>query len=277
MISPTLEKHTDLVLEVDSLTEECLCTLFKNQALALRIPNYCDPVIASKLGMWLASQSNLPAYTHEVYEDGIPIQKYYGVYRYGFPYNKTYGTDPNSNIREQYYQEAIRSIRGLRQACMPFLSPIDQVRLELDEIWPTGAQVANYEGRKMFVGIGRITPAADSYILEERPHVDCLPESIYQLDGQFSANVYLQLPKSGGALEVWNVPPFSPAEVDALPEDKDWRAELPEPVVIRPRVGELVIINTRRLHAVQSFSEGTRITVQCFIGYNAHSPLFLWC
>lgn len=272
-----LEKTTNLVIETEALTEKCLCDLFDNRILALRIPNYCNTFAASRLGTWFANQHDLPAYTHEIYEDGVLKQQYYGVYRYGFPFNKTYGTPSDSHTRQEYYRQAAKSIKNIRQACTPYLSPIDRIRLELDEIWATGAQVAHYEGHKMFVGIGRVTPAADSCILEKQPHVDCLPQTICQLDGQFSANVYLHMPESGGALEVWNVPPLSQAEIAALPKGKDWRVELPAPIFIHPQVGELILFNTRRLHAVQSFEEGVRVSIQCFIGRRTDSPLFLWC
>lgn len=265
------------VIEAAALTEEHLQDLFANRVLALRIPNYCNPSVTDRLSTWLTTQQDLPAYTHETYDAGVLRQQFYGVFRYGVPFNKTYGTQSNSPIREEYYRSALPSIRTVRQACLPELSPIDQFRLELDETWSAGAQIASYEGRKMFLGIGRITPAADSHILEERPHVDCLPPSIYPLDGQFSANIYLQMPEMGGALEVWNVPPLSPMEIETLPEDKDWRSELPDPVVIRPQVGELILINTHRLHAVQGFDEGVRVSMQCFIGYRHQRPLFLWC
>lgn len=265
------------VIQTNLLTEDSLRNLFEDRVLALRVSNYCAPEVASKLSEWFTNQHNLPAYTHEVYKDGILKQEYYGVYRYGLPYNKTYGTHPDSSIRQEYYQQAIPSIRSVRKACFPYLSPIDCFRLELDETWTTGAQIASYEGRKMFVGVGRVMPADDSHILQEKPHIDCLPQTIFQLDGQFSANVYLQIPDSGGALELWDLPPISPTKIESLSEENNGRTQLPEPIVIFPDEGELVLFNTRRLHAVQSFHKGMRVSIQCFIGYKKRAPLFLWC
>lgn len=79
------------------------------------------------------------------------------------------------------------------------------------------------------------------------------------IHSQFSANIYLQMPPNlsaspvgeRGELELWNVPALS---VDAILEadgDRDWRAELPESILVRPSNGDLVLFNTRKPHAIR--------------------------
>jgi hypothetical protein len=53
------------------------------------------------------------------------------------------------------------------------------------------------------------------------------------------------------------------------------RSLLPEPEVIVPQVGELVLFNTRFMHAVPGFSQGTRVTLHTFIQYAEGKPLAL--
>jgi len=156
----------------------------------------------------------------------------------------------------------------------PYLSPIDKLRLELDENY--GANVAVFEEKKMFVGIGRVMRADGSVNSELQPHFDSLPPDFFPLDGQFSANVYLKVPESGGELEVWNVPPIPANEIVDSDPNKDWRKELPNSIKIKPNVGDLIMINTRRAHAIRRFDEGIRVTIQCFIGYKKDKPLYLW-
>ena len=272
-----VQPESPQIVTAPALSEDLLRDLFEDRILAIHVPNYCHSFVAHKLSQWFLEQRDLPAYTHELYKDGVPVQEYFGVYRYGSPYNKTYGKPATSSAHNEYYQAALQSIRNVRQACLPYAAPMDRLRNELDENLPMGAQVANYEGRKMFVGIGRITPAADSHILQVQPHVDCLPQDICQLDGQFAANIYLRMPSRGGAVELWDVPALSPEEIAALPQDHDWRAELPESTLIYPEVGDLLLFNTRKPHAVHGFNQGVRISVQCFMGYRKDSPLSLWC
>jgi len=260
-----------------SLSPESIRDLIEEKVPAIRIPNYVSSETAQKIIDFILAQASLDAYTHEVYIDGVPEQKYYGVYRVGIPFNSTYGTPAGSAERETYYQAALPGLRRLRDLCAPNLSPIDRLRLDLDEAWMDGATIAAFEGRKMFAGMVRIMPPDDSHILEEKPHVDCLPASICPLEQQLSANIYLKMPPVGGTLESWNVPTLSYADIERLPDGTIPRTDLPKPVVIHPQECELVLINTRKPHAVSSFSGGIRISVQAFIGYQPGKPLRLWC
>ena len=91
----------------------------------------------------------------------------------------------------------------MRTLARPAVTPIDKLRLELDEQFPHGATVARFQGRKMLTGIARITRAAYSQIVAEQPHFDALPEKYGVLDAQLAANIYLAVPPKGGELEIW--------------------------------------------------------------------------
>src|SRR5262249_30115677 len=99
--------------------------------------------------------------------------------------------------------------------------------------------------------------------------------AVYKQEGQFSANIYLEVSDDGGEIELWDYPPLHPSEI-AADSKSDWRAALPESFLVTPKRADLILFNTRRPHAVRSFDKGRRITIQCFIGFRKGEPLSLW-
>lgn len=157
----------------------------------------------------------------------------------------------------------------LRNALRPCLSPIDKIRLELDEYWPHGANLANIDGQKMFVGVVRLMESKYSHLSEETPHIDSIVSDKIVFDKQFSAIIYLRVPQSGGELEIWDTNPPTVF-------DKSWRSRQPDPYIIVPEARELVLINTKKPHAVKAFENGQRIAIQCFVGFRENEPILLW-
>ena len=120
---------------------------------------------------------------------------------------------------DSYFQEVHNEIRWLRESgggraavdgdaagssSATLLSPLDKLRLELDECWPGGATLLkDSAGRPYLPGVGRLmqgpTRWADGFA-----HVDELTP-LRTDRGLFSANVYLEVPPTGGELHIWNV------------------------------------------------------------------------
>lgn len=221
--------------------------------------------------------ATLEHYGHETYEEGRVVQHFYGVHRWGTPFNSTYGKAAGGDAQEKYYADAAR-MRGLIDSlCAPQKPPIQQLMEQFQALWPQGATAAAFQGQAMFCGIIRVMFPETAHLSETVPHVDCLPRTIAELQHQFSANIYLQTPPSGGELIIWDTQAFSYDEVKRFEG-----AQLPEqclqkPLRIRPRQNELVLINTRRPHAICGFDSGTRVSMQSFIGYNAGEPFYFWC
>lgn len=96
---------------------------------------------------------------------------------------------------------------------------------------------------------------------------------------QLAANVYLRLPERGGELAIWPVS-LRRTEYERMRKGEygvDPAQLRAEPVVLTPRLGELILFNARMVHAVYPPELGNRVTWSSFIGYRGDSePLTIW-
>lgn len=123
----------------------------------------------------------------------------------------------------------------------------------------------------MFVGLCRLL----------EPNIDLLPhQDIFHLDAignnrakelisQFSLNIYLSMPDNGGEIELWNFA-FSEDDYFKTLDRGSYgmnKEKLPKSfVTIKPRQGDLILFNSRLVHAVKA-GTSTRISISCFVGY----------
>jgi hypothetical protein len=262
------------IVEADRLDAQSVQHLLTGQALAIRVPEYCS-VEAQRAALSFVRSQPQQDYEYVGAVQGKSVRIALGVKRIGTPFNSVYGPGASEEERAAYYRDAAPRIRALRFAMAPYLSPIDRLRVELDETWPQGANVGAFQGAKMFVGICRSTPAATSEA-GTAPHFDAPVPGIVALERQFAANAYLSVPDAGGELELWDVEPLTAEAIRAVDMTADLRKALPPPVTLKPRVRELIVFDTRRPHAVRGFTVGDRISLQCFIGVTPDRSLVLW-
>ncbi|KST65066.1 hypothetical protein BC008_19905 [Mastigocoleus testarum BC008] len=262
------EPRKALVRVSQSLQLTDLLDLLESKYLALRIPNYYPQQEAEEISQELIKQKTLERY------DRAPDV---GVQRTAITF---FETSCCVEMLQRYYKHAQVSIQTLRQACFPNLSPLDKLKLELEEMWVAGAHIENIHDKTMLAGIGRVFE--DNFELP--PHQDIFARDISDsgvpptrpfenLTAQLSANIYLQIPESGGELEVWELKPstFKQEEI----RDQDYKYEgiidrniLPKPtLLIKPEKGELILFDSGRVHAVRSCQGGPRVSMSIFIGY----------
>ncbi|CAI1901420.1 MAG TPA: hypothetical protein DIW66_11570 [Serratia liquefaciens] len=265
------------IIVSDSLREQDLAKLFNGEVLAIHIKNYADEQISDRLSDFFLSHSDLEGYPHDIKNGDEFVYVDYGVDRVGVSYNTTFGKPKDSDSYKRYFEHALPSIRNVRNFCSPSLAPFDKFRLEIDEVWPAGASIANFEGKKMLAGMARVMKRPELSVLgEKQPHIDGLQERSVTLRGQFSVNIYIKPSVSGGELELWDVPPIPITTLIENDAEYDWRGALPESVLIKPGKGDLIIINTRKPHTIRRFSGDSRISIQSFIGVSDNNHLMLW-
>jgi 2OG-Fe(II) oxygenase superfamily len=253
----------------DAISQQDILNLVNGEFICLHVPNYYPKWLCSQLSSNLLK---LPEFSRYVRAKDV------GVQRTGMTFFETKG---DSNLLDQYYAEAKNMISAIRSSCFPYLSPMDKLRLELEEVWSMGAHLENIHEKTMMVGIVRMFEES----FELPPHQDILARDIDEglnrrpLHNQLSANVYLQCANYGGELKVWREKPsnseFLKLSSDGLHLDAD-KMPLPE-VCIKPTRGDLILFDSGRVHAVQPSVDGTRVSMSCFIGYRGQKrPLTYW-
>jgi hypothetical protein len=269
--------HDDAVIHLPALQRSSLTALFQVEALAVVVPGYVDPELARSVGRKIAEDPGLEDHYYAPLAKGGQQRERVslGVSRLGIAFNTVFGEAADGPKAQRYYAAALDHMRKIRAFFSPNLAPIDRLRLELDELWPEGANLGTFHGQKMSAGVPRVTHP-DSELLETQPHVDSLPCEL-QLDGQYSANVYLSVPPEGGELLLWPSQVLTQEQIEAKQAmGETWNRPPGAAIAIRPSAGDLILINTRRFHAVRRFPRGARVSIQTFIGLRAGQPLRLW-
>ena len=254
--STVASAKTVLEIATDQLDARAIIALAERELSVFRVKAF----VAAQVCALIAERAENHGYSSYL---NVP-----SVRRIGMAF---YETEGRSDLIEKYFADAPGHLRDFRRACEPYCSPIDILRCTLDEVWPYGANLQTLEQRKMFIGLSRMVKAGTTFLA----HHDIFsedargrPEAI-SLKAQFGANVYLQMPETGGALLMWNSE-ILPAEFDRLRgSEYGLPVELlgPPDVVVRPDPGDLLIFNSRKMHAVSSGTGKSRLAVSCFVGY----------
>jgi hypothetical protein len=270
---PSLSRRVISVHAQDRLTRNHLSDLFSHRALAIHVKQYykCDAVLEMIENEQRSAKNWTISYKHNQTEES-------DVLTIGLPMNMAIQNDD----LDAYYQESFINNTKFRNENL--LSPIDKLRLDLDDLWDDGAIVAkSKEGKAHNAGLVRIMKRNSNK--NNFLHVDDL--SVISKDrGAFSANIYLKQPKSGGDLEIFpislrsrldfykNAVTLSSLLMRDIESQAQLRALLPEPIVIKPEAGDLVMLCVQRPHAVKDIIlGGERISMQSFINYTKGSPL----
>lgn len=268
-VSPSLAAERPQVVVRDEIRLDDLRDIIDGRVLAVRVPGWYTSRQCQQLCRRLLRHPGFSRYS---------IAPDVGVQRVGYSYFETRGDDERL---AHYFDQAIPTIDEIRRVCAPLLIPVDRLRLELDERWPGGAGLAMLGGRKMFVGTSRLFE--DGHSLP--PHQDILSretddEAAARLLAQMTVNVYLRTPRSGGELEIWDLIPNDEQVAALYTGDYDFldpNKLPPSAALIKPGVGELVLMLSSRIHAVRASSGGPRVSMSCFVGSSGEGErLVLW-
>lgn len=248
------------------LTHEDILALIEGTVLAVHIPGFAPAEVVTSARDHLVDHPGKGGLSQDT-----------TFQRIGFAYSEI--SDDAS--RERYHSEARDNIQRMRDLFSPYASPSDTLRLLLEETWNPGASLLSVEGRKAFIGICRFQDQG----VDLNPHTDALERNLpstdaHELVAQLSANIYINIPHTGGELELWGTEPGEHA-YNELKGERVWGLERdqlgPPKAVIKPAPGDLLLLNPRQIHAVRPSSDEPRITLGHFIGYHgADRPLTLW-
>jgi hypothetical protein len=183
----------------------------------------------------------------------------------------------------QYYSGAASFSPTIRELSVPYGSPMDAIFGVLNDAWPSGVIAGRLDSeRPMPPGIIRVYQPKSAGVA---PHIDDIRQEVPTSDvaqsfiGQFGFNLYANLPPEGGELVIYDRLPTL-EEFQKKASGYSWSEELAgEPkYVVRPSLGELILINTRRLHAVSACSgDDYRVTISGFGGMSrGEVPMMLW-
>jgi len=170
----------------------------------------------------------------------------------------------------------------MRDMCSPWSFPGDIIRLALDEVWPAGATILRIDGKPMFFGITRLWDPGTA----AAPHQDLIRREIPKKAGelafsqQIALNTYISAPEEGGELALWDISFNDDHPAVAEVEGSYGFGEGDLPVadeVIQPKRGDIILINSAKVHAVRETISGVRLTTSGFMGIEGiEVPLRLW-
>ncbi|MCB8836128.1 2OG-Fe(II) oxygenase [Aurantimonas sp. VKM B-3413] len=264
---------------VEGLSSDGLSAVADRHAHALRVPDFVDRRLAKDLSDWFASHPFRCNYATLRLSKQSPFQpsttdRVGPVFSELIPFLRSPSSPEGARAILKYEGQRDRLICEYRSFLRGRESPIEKFHSVLSSIWPEGAILANFHGIFPYVGVARIE-GSSALDFSKDPHVDWLASAVHPLSGQLSAIIYLEMPSRGGELEIWNVPQTRVAS-DLQLDGTMKREDLPQPLTIAPKEGELIIINTRQPHAVKGFSRGARVVQTIFLGYQPRQPLILW-
>jgi len=239
----------------DRLSAEQIEGVLSGVCAAIRVPHFCCAPVVERLTELLLSDPEKANYRVKWSRLNSPA----GV-REELEETDTERIGPtDSNLDPDgadYCRMAAERIRRIRDRLDPYMSPIDRLRLELDEIFPHGARLHTYpSGAKAMAGVGRLMRHSAALIHADAGRAECL-----------TANVYLKLPAKGGTVSIWDH--SSPgSDGSYLFEGSDIPSGVPS-VTLLPAPGDLIIWNPSKPHVIHSFADDIRLTMQVWLKFD---------
>ena len=248
------------------LKSKHICDLIEGNIYAILIKNFYEKTILDFVQVKILSSKDKGAMQHANEFNRI-----------GYAYSEI----NTEEQRTEYHQNALKNFSIIQELFSPSEHPIDAFTSLLQKVWPFGAGLLEINRQKCFIGICRLM----NPLIDLKPHTDRVERNLppncgISLASQLSANLYIKMPEDGGEIEFWDMEPTE-EQYNALKGNRHYgisRDLLPKAsYTYKPEQGDLLILNSHRIHAVRPVTDEPRITLSCFVGYHAMDlPLSYW-
>jgi hypothetical protein len=259
------------ISDVTQISPTDLQQLERGDVLALRCREFVPAAEALAMSEQLVQHPSLSAYrnTAELMRVG---ESHFETH------NPDGATDPDA--LEEYLSRADLLMKEIRDACSPYESPLDRLWEALGAVG--GVERASIGDVPMFAGVVRVFPEGSELL----PHNDVFSRdapglaTANEITAQFAANIYLEVPGSGGQLQLWDERPDAGRLAEIRADDSEYgasRSQLPPPdVEVDVRPGDLVVMDATKLHAVSRQGRGRRVGMSSFLGRRPGRPFICW-
>ena len=255
----------------EKLNQSDVMDLITGKILALRIFPFINISTCQKWQSDLDNYGDLSRYSNAL---DVPVN------RIGMT---LFETENKPEKILQYLDSSILSQQTIKKI-FGELNPMDEIIHRLKNSWSAGCETQKLSNKEMNPGIIRSFEASANGGLP--PHIDSLlkdlpdTDEFRNLNAQLAANLYFNVCKSGGELELWNYAPDENELSDLFTGSYDFIDTKKIPVApksLSPKQGELILFRSSCVHSVKSSQGGTRSAASCFIGYYDQSnPLKIW-
>lgn len=254
-----------------TLRQNDLLELITGNVLALRIKNFAESHNCQSWQKSMRTAKQLDRYSNA---PDVPVN------RIGMT---LFETENKKEKLEQYFNSGQKTLDKIH-SIFGQLNPLQKLIGDLEECWQSGCDIQQSNHRLMNPGIIRSFEASKSGGLP--PHVDSLLKDLpdnnefRDMRCQLAANLYFEVTKEGGELELWDYQPEAKELEEMFDGNYDFIDRSKIPVVatqMRPEEGELIIFRSNCIHSVKSCQGGMRSAASCFIGYyDTNRPLTVW-
>ena len=187
----------------------------------------------------------------------------------------------NQNDPAHYFKGALSSTSKLQRESEGHHNAMVRLIRTIGEKSRIRSAIAydNTRDQLYFAGLVRLMKGGALLHIDYAPF-DCKEYVVSKSINQLACNIFLQTPEGGGDVTVFNCPWTEPDENLKISGSYGYHPSVVEhkdSVTIQPKVGDLILFNSRNFHKVAPNRnlDDNRITISCFAGF-FNGQLHFW-
>ncbi len=258
--------QSEKILNTNTVTREDIRKLLAGSILGIRVPSLLSTEVTLKASEKISMILKKGTRWFLDPEQRVPSDMGYLL---AIPRHRA---RMEAGLRQTYMEKATSFKQDLQRFFPDDVSPVEILQRTFSNAFGTQVPTESFEGSPGLPAILRyMTP---SHLFEDCPEGVCHIDSI---DGHrlLTVNLYITLPDAGGELQLWdydvrNQPNTAISKLIRFHAfEQGYRDRipllLPRPVIIKMRPGDLFLFDAGKPHAVRSFDQGSRVSLQTFL------------